>query len=89
MSMVNHNEDLAATKYCDLDNPDIQQTAQRLAAGTASPDEAAVKIFRWVRDQIPFGLDLIKVKALLYKRDMLGIVLIFIVNPSQKKQHNR
>lgn len=54
---------LDASQYCDVDHPLILERAHTLALEAESPDQVADNTFRWVRDQIPFGFDLIKVKA--------------------------
>lgn len=63
MSANGNQEDLKATSYCDLDHPAIQARARNLAQQADDPYQLAQNTFRWVRDQIPFGFDFIKVKA--------------------------
>lgn len=55
--------DTAPTRYCDADHPAIQERAAALAAQAAGTEKLARQTFLYVRDQIPFGFDLIKVKA--------------------------
>jgi len=45
---------LATTAFCDLDHPDIQALAEELAADDAQPRATAVRMFEWVRDEIPY-----------------------------------
>jgi transglutaminase-like putative cysteine protease len=47
---------LATTAFCDLDHPDIQALAEELAADDGSPRAIAVRMFEWVRDEIPYFL---------------------------------
>lgn len=54
---------LCPTELCDFDNKVIKTEARRIAGGIVDPKEAAVKIFYFVRDQIPYGLDRFDVKA--------------------------
>jgi hypothetical protein len=48
---------LQATTFCDSEHPAIRQQAQELTRDTASDREAALKIFKFVRDGILFGAD--------------------------------
>ena len=61
--MLTNQEDTKATSYCDLNHPAIQARAEKLAQEADDPYQLALGTFRWVRDQIPFGFDLIRVKA--------------------------
>lgn len=63
MNPENLNQDLSATHYCDFDHPAMRERAALLAENSGSPYQTARNTFLWVRDQIPFGLDLIKVKT--------------------------
>ena len=55
---------LISTEVCDCDNPEIKQKAGELIEGTKTPKEAAVRIFKYVRDTILFAGDkLYPVKA--------------------------
>jgi transglutaminase-like putative cysteine protease len=56
-------DDIGSTSYCDSDHPAIQTKAQQLAGESDSSYQLALNTFQWVRDQIPFGFDFIKVKA--------------------------
>ena len=49
------NEYLQATRLVDLDAPTVQETAARLVQGVSTPREAAVEIYRFVRDEVKFG----------------------------------
>ncbi len=51
----NMEEYLKPTELCDCDNSEIKKTANKLVQGTESPDEGALKIFYFVRDEIFFG----------------------------------
>ena len=61
--MTTNQEDTKATSYCDSNHPAIQARAGKLAQESDDPYQLALGTFRWVRDQIPFGFDLIRVKA--------------------------
>ena len=54
---------LSPTHYCDHDHPAIRERARILAREAPAADQVAAHTFRWVRDRLPFGLDLVKVKA--------------------------
>jgi len=57
-------EYLIPTEVCDCDNPEVKQKASELIEGTKIPKEAAIKIFKFVRDNILFAGDkLYPVKA--------------------------
>ncbi len=57
-------EYLIPTEVCDCDNPEVKQKANELIEGTKTPKEAALKIFKFVRDNILFAGDkLYPVKA--------------------------
>ncbi len=45
---------LKSTQFCDCDNKDIIAKAKELTQNDKSPREAALSIFNFVRDQIPF-----------------------------------
>ena len=49
------DEYLQATRLVDLDALTVRETAARLVQSAATPREAAVKIYRFVRDEIKFG----------------------------------
>ena len=46
---------LATTAFCDLDHPDILALAEELAAHDGSR-ATAVRVFEWVRDEVPYFL---------------------------------
>lgn len=56
-------EYIVPTMLCDCDSDEIQQKAEELTRNIDSPKEAAMKIFNYVRDQIPFGVSRIDEKA--------------------------
>lgn len=45
---------LAATGFCDLHHPDVQTLAWELAAGDRDFRATAVRMFEWVRDEVPY-----------------------------------
>jgi hypothetical protein len=49
---------LRATELCDCDDPALKERAGRIVAGADTPREAAQRIFRFVRDAIPFDATL-------------------------------
>ena len=57
------DEFLRATGLCDSNSEDIKQKAHELVKDVKTPKEAAAKIFYFVRDEIPYLLDLPDVKA--------------------------
>lgn len=48
-------EYLRASVLCDSDNPIVKETAQKIIDATETSKEAAIKIFYYVRDQIPLA----------------------------------
>ncbi len=46
---------LQATRLVDMNSAAVWETADRLVQGAATPREAAVKIYHFVRDEIKFG----------------------------------
>ena len=54
---------LETTKLCDWENPALQTKAKEIAAGAVNPEEKAVKIFTFVRDNIRFSLAYSRSKA--------------------------
>jgi len=57
-------EYLIPTELCDCDNPEVKQKANELIEGTKTLKEAALNIFKFVRDRILFAGDkLYPVKA--------------------------
>jgi hypothetical protein len=57
------DEYLNATELCDCDNAELQGKAKEIIKDTKTPKEAALKIFYFVRDEIPWMLDAWDVKA--------------------------
>lgn len=57
------DEYLKPTQLCDSDNEKIKKKARELIKDVASPKEAALSIFYFVRDEIEYALDFIDVKA--------------------------
>lgn len=53
---VGMTEYLQATPLCNFDHPTIQAKAAALVVGAQTPQQAAMRIFTFVRDQIKFGL---------------------------------
>jgi transglutaminase-like putative cysteine protease len=49
--------------YCDFDHPAVSSLAKEIAKGESDPARVAVATFKYVRDNIRFGFDLVKVKA--------------------------
>jgi hypothetical protein len=43
---------LAATVFCDLEHPEVRALAEQLAAGSAGARDTALRMFRWVRDEV-------------------------------------
>lgn len=54
---------LAATRLCDCDSPRLQMRATEIVRGAKTPDEKALKVFYYVRDNIRFGLSYSRSKA--------------------------
>ena len=50
------SEYLASTPLCNMEDPAVQAAAVELVADVQSPQQAAMRIFSYVRDQIKFGL---------------------------------
>ena len=57
------DEYLSATELCDCDNIEVKNRAQELTKDAATPKEAAMSIFNFVRDQILFGFNRYDAKA--------------------------
>jgi len=57
------DEYLMPTKLCDCDNVKLKEKAKEIIRGAETPKEAALKIFYFVREQIPFGMDYPDAKA--------------------------
>ena len=47
---------LAATRLCDCDNPWLREKAEEITNGATTPEEKALRIFYFVRDNIRFGM---------------------------------
>jgi transglutaminase-like putative cysteine protease len=54
---------LGPTKLCDCDHVLLKKKANEIADGAVDPAQAALRVFRFVRDQILFGMDYPDVKA--------------------------
>ncbi len=54
---------LQETIYCNYNHKAILATAEELSGGASDNVDLAKKMFKYVRDNIAFGLDLYKVKA--------------------------
>ncbi len=55
--------ELTSTHYCDFDHPAMRERAVLLAEGQDEAYQVALRTFTWVRDQVRFGFDLVRVKA--------------------------
>jgi len=55
--------DLQETFYCDISHPAIKETARRISVKDTDPWKITEATFKYVRDNIRFGCDLVKVKA--------------------------
>jgi hypothetical protein len=47
---------LECTELCDWENPEVMRASEDITKGTASSEEAALKIFYFVRDEIAFSI---------------------------------
>ena len=56
-------EYLRSTNLCDSENEKVKGKAKEIIKGADSPKEAALKIFHFTREEIPFGQDYPDVKA--------------------------
>jgi transglutaminase-like putative cysteine protease len=56
-------EYLRSTKLCDCENEKLKGKAKEIIKGADTPKEAALKIFHFTREEIPFGQDYPDVKA--------------------------
>lgn len=54
---------LKPTSLCDSDSPEIKKKAHELTKHVRTPKGAALRIFHFVRDEIPLSLDFTDVKA--------------------------
>lgn len=62
--MKNSNgKDLISTGYCDFNHTEIRKRADLIAKDAEDVNRVASLSFTWVRDRIPFGFDLVRVKA--------------------------
>jgi len=68
------DEYLRPTELCDSNNEEIKKKAQELIKDTATPKEAAINIFYFVRDGILYALDFAHVKASHTLKTGLGSV---------------
>jgi len=57
------DEYLKPTELCDCDNVELQQKAKEIIKGSETPKEAALRIFYFVREEIPFSMDYADAKA--------------------------
>lgn len=55
--------ELQETFYCDFNHPSIKELANKLAEKGTDPQKITETTFRYVRNNIKFGCDLVKVKA--------------------------
>jgi len=60
---------------CDSDSIEIKEKAHELTKHVRTPKGAALRIFHFVRDEIPFSLDFTDVKASQTLRTRLGFCL--------------
>lgn len=65
-------EYLGPTNLCDCDNAELQHRAGEIVRGAEDPKERAIKIFYFVRDEIPYGMDYPNAKASRTLRKGLG-----------------
>ena len=63
---------LSATKYCDVESPEIQKQTLRLIS-SADNINAAIRIFNWVRDDVKYAFDYWNVKASETIQKMCGM----------------
>jgi hypothetical protein len=54
---------LEVTRMCDCDNPWLRKKAEKIIGGASTPEEKALKIFYYVRDNIRFSLAYSRSKA--------------------------
>ncbi len=66
------DEYLKPTPLCDSDNEEIKKKVRELIKDVVSPQEAASKIFHFVRDGIKYALDFVDVKASHTLKTKLG-----------------
>ena len=65
-------EYVSPTEFCDCDCEEIKQKAEELTQDVSSPNEAAVRIFNYVRDEILFAIGRTDVKASKTLKDRKG-----------------
>ena len=68
-----HSGFLAGTKYCDVDNAEIQKQTEKLLSSCGDDVHSAVRIFNWVRDKVKYSFDFWNVKASETMRKMSGM----------------
>ncbi|UCE10495.1 MAG: transglutaminase domain-containing protein [Candidatus Thorarchaeota archaeon] len=54
---------LESTELCDWRNPSVVETAERVTQGAGSPEEKALRVFHFVRDEVVFSISDPKSKA--------------------------
>ncbi|TRZ93316.1 MAG: transglutaminase domain-containing protein [Dehalococcoidia bacterium] len=64
---------LKPTSLCDNDSEEIKKKAHELTKHVRTPKGAALRIFHFVRDEIPFSLDFTDVKASQTLRTRSGL----------------
>lgn len=69
------DEYLRATELCDCDNTELQHNAREIAGDADTAKEAAKRIFYFVRDEVPFGLDFADAKASHTLRKRIGFCM--------------
>jgi transglutaminase-like putative cysteine protease len=47
---------IAATRLCDSDNPWLREKSRQIVDGASNPEEKALRIFHYVRDNVRFSL---------------------------------
>jgi hypothetical protein len=57
-SILQLNEYLTPSPLCDFDNEGLKSTAMEIVKGAGTPVEAALRIFKYVRDEIAFNATL-------------------------------
>jgi len=70
---MTYNDFLSATKYCDLENPEILNQTNRLISSNDSHIANSIRIFNWVRDEVKYAFDYWNVKASETLKKMRGI----------------
>ena len=67
-----YREVLMGTKYCDVENSDVQGKVKQILSSSGDSN-TAVRIFDWVRDEVKYGFDFWNVKASETLRKMSGM----------------